>query len=79
MLHLRVQRRRLHSQQARGLGLIATAMIERALDQLDLITLDLVIKVDTFIIKVDTLAAVVSRKLNLQSLNLIGQSSREQR
>ena len=79
MLHLRVQRRRLHSQQTRGLRLIAAAMIERTLDQLDLITLDLVIKVDAFIIEVDLFAAAVSRKLKLQTLNLIGECSREQR
>lgn len=79
MLHLRIQRRRLHPQQARGLRLIATTMIECALDQFDLITLDLVIKVDAFIIEVDLFAAIVSRKLNLQALNLVGQSSGEQR
>ena len=79
MLHLRIQRRRLHSQQARSLRLIAATMIERALDQLDLITLDLVIKIDSLVVEADLFTAVVSRKLNLQTLNLVGERSREQR
>jgi hypothetical protein len=54
-------------------------MIERALDQLDLVSLDLVVKVDAIIIKVDLFAAVIGGQLGFQAFNLAGQGFGEQR
>ena len=79
MLHLRVQGCGLHPQQSRCLRLITTTMIERALDQLDLVSLDLVVKVDAIIIKVDLFAAVIGGQLGFQAFNLAGQGFGEQR
>ena len=54
-------------------------MIERAFDQLDLISLDLVVKVDAVVIEAYLFTAAIGRKLCLQSFNLAGQSLGKQR
>lgn len=74
MLHLCIQSCGLHPQQSRRLRLIPTAVIEGALDQLDFISLDLVIKVDAAVIKSNRFAVAIASKLGLQTLNLAGQS-----
>jgi hypothetical protein len=79
MLHLRVQGCGLHPQQSRRLRLIATAVIEGSLDQLDFIALDLVVKVDAVVIDSNPIAVAVGGKLGLQTLYLAGQRFRQQR
>ena len=74
MLHLRVQGCGLHPQQSRRLRLIPTAVIKRALDQLDFISLDLVIKVDAVVIESNRFAVTIGAKLGLQTFYLAGQS-----
>jgi len=71
MLHLRVQSRGLHAQQSRGPGLVSVAMVERALDQLDFVALDLFIEIDAVVIESDVLFAIaIGGQLNLQAFNL---------
>jgi len=80
VLHLRVQRRGLHPQQSCCLSLIPVAAVERALDQFDLIALDLLIEIDALIIEFDQFVAIaIGSQLELQSFNLTGQRLRKMR
>ena len=58
VLHLGVERSGLHLQETRSLSLIAAAVAERAHDQLNLVPLNLAVKIDALVIEHDLLVAV---------------------
>jgi len=66
VLHLRVECRRLHSQQSCRARLVPVAVVERGFDQLDFIPLDLVVEIDAFVIEFDLPVAIaIGRKFDL--------------
>lgn len=79
MLHLGVERRGFHVQESRRLRLIAATAVERAFDQLNLIPLNLDVKVDAVIIENDLFVEVaIDSKFSLQRFNFACESFGQQ-
>jgi hypothetical protein len=74
VLHLCVQRRRLHLQESCGLTLIAVASVESAPDQFDFVAFNCVVEVDFILVDFDVAVRImIGRELSPERFNFVSQ------